>query len=111
MKEKKFTAVLTNEDVIDVTLAWKDNKLNKFSLKYRMIIEKKWYGVYRVDTYHAFLHEQKFWRSPKPIPIDDKSSWSMKMIVNHYSDEIHLNFQKYRKYYEKAFRKGKINPK
>lgn len=111
MKKTEFTTVLTSKDLIDVKLAWKDNELQKFAINYRANITDKWYEVYRVDNYHGFLHEQKFWRNPEPIPIEDKTNWSLKMIIKYYTDKIHHNFQKYRRYYEKALRKGRINPK
>ncbi len=95
MKCKEFTTVLTNEDKIDVKLAWEDQKLWRFAINYRANIKEKWYEVYRVDNYHGFLHEQKFWRSPKPIPIKDKDGWSLKMVFEYYIEEIYSRLGKY----------------
>jgi hypothetical protein len=68
-------------------------------LNYRAFINKKWFEVYRVDNYHGYLHEQKFWRSPKPIPLDLK--WiPLKMIVDKYIEDIIQNFKKYRGYFK-----------
>lgn len=86
----------------------KDKVLYKFALNYRAWLNERWNEVYRVDNYHGFLHEQKYWRSPEPIPINDKNGWSLKMIIKYYIDEIILNFHKYRNYYEKALKKGKM---
>ncbi len=108
MKCKEFTKVLTNEDWIDVKLAWEDNELWRFAINYRANIGERWYEVYRVDNYHGFLHEQKFWISPKPIIIKDKDGWSLKMTFEHYLEEVIYNFQDYRSYFERALNKNRI---
>ena len=111
MKHKEFTTVLTSEDLIDVKLAWEDKDLQRFAINYRAYIGDEWYEVYRVDNYHGFLHEQKFWRSPEPIIIKDKDGWSLKMIFEHYLEEVHYNFQDYRSYFEAALNENKIKGK
>ncbi len=105
MKRKEFTTVLTSEDLIDVKLAWENNELWRFAINYRANIKDKWHEVYRVDNYHGFLHEQKFWRSPEPIVIKDKDGWSLKMVFEHYIEEVHYNFQNYRSFFEEAMNK------
>ncbi len=105
MKHKYFTTVLTSEDLIDVKLAWENNELWRFAINYRANIKEKWYEVYRVDNYHGFLHEQKFWRSPKPIVIKDKDGWSLKMVFEYYLEEVPCNFQDYRSFFEEALNK------
>jgi hypothetical protein len=107
MKSKEFTTVLTSEDKIDVKLAWENNKLWRFVINYRASIKDKWHEVYRVDNYHGFLHEQKFWRSPKPIIINDKEGWSLKMVFDYYIEEVYCNFQDYKKYYEHNLNKNR----
>lgn len=111
MKNKEFTTVLTSEDLIDVKLAWEDKELQSFAINYRAYIEEKWHEVYRVDNYHGFLHEQKFWRSPEPIIIKDKDGWSLKMVFEYYLGEVHYNFQDYRTYFEEALNENKIKGK
>ncbi len=111
MKKQEVTRDLTEQDRLDITLMKEDKVLCKFALNYRAWFDNQWSEVYRVDNYHDFLHEQKFWRSPEPVPIEDKESWPLRMVIKHYIEEICLNFQKYRKYYEKALKKGKIQPK
>jgi len=111
MKQKEFTTVLTHKDLIDVKLAWVNKELQKFAINYRVNIEEVWYEVYRVDNYHGFLHEQKFWRSPEPIIIKDKDGWSLKMVFEHYLEEVHYNFQDYRSYFEEALNENRIKRK
>jgi len=97
-KRKRFTKVLTPEDWLDITLDIEKKKILRFALNYRALIKNKWEEVYRIDNFHGFLHEQRFWKSPKPIPI--KETLPINQIVEKYVDEITLNFQKYRTYYE-----------
>lgn len=111
MNTEKLTKDLTEGDRLDITLTKEKRVLHRFALNYRAYIDEDWKEVYRVDNYHKFLHEQKFWRSPEPIPIRDKENWQLRLVIKHYIEKICLNFPKYRRYYEKALRKGKINPK
>ena len=111
MKTEAITQDLTEEDRLDVTLVKRDKALYKFALNYRAWMDERWNEVYRVDNYHGFLHEQKYWRSPEPIPINDKENWSLRMVIKYYVDEIMLNFRKYRKYYEKTLEKNRTEQK
>ena len=109
MKVQKHTRDLSEQDRLDITLMWETpGILTKFALNYRAFINEKWQEVYRVDNYHGFLHEQRYWRSPKPISITDKEGWALKMVFDMYVDEIVSNFQRYRVYYEEALRKDEI---
>ncbi|MFH1396656.1 MAG: hypothetical protein ABIG93_04625 [archaeon] len=77
--------------------------IKKFALNYRASINGKWYEVYRVDNYHGFLHEQRFWRSPEPMPLE--TDMSLNEVVEHYVEKISLNFPKYRRYFIEMKRK------
>ena len=103
MKSKKYSLALTTQDMLDLVLIWEQRGLlTKFALNYRAYINGKWYEVYRVDNYHGFLHEQKFWRSPEPIPIKHKEGLDLRFILDEYQDEIIDNYKKYRSYFEKT---------
>jgi len=99
VKAKKHTIHLTSTNTIDVILFISNRKLIKFSLNYRSYINQKWYEVYRVDNYHGFLHEHKFWRSNKKIPI--KENVDNKEIIKKYREQIRKEYKKYRGYYKK----------
>ncbi|MBU1198687.1 MAG: hypothetical protein KKF46_02225 [Nanoarchaeota archaeon] len=96
-KRKKFIKILTPEDRLDITLEIDKKTIIKFALNYRALINNKWKEIYRVDNFHGFLHEQKFWKSPKPIPI--KETLPINQIVEKYVNEITLKFQKYKELY------------
>lgn len=100
MKRKKFTTVLTTEDVLDVTLEIRKKLIGKFALNYRALIGDNWEPIYRVDNFHRFLHEQKFWRSPKPIHLEKEKHLSNNAIVDKYTDKIVKNFLKYKSYFK-----------
>ncbi len=104
MKQVEYTTLLTAVDLIDVKLMWeKKGEITKFSLNYRAMINGKWVEIYRVDNYHGFLHEQRYWRSPEPIPLEEHLT--LKLVIKKYVDEIVLNHKQYRYYYEENVRK------
>ena len=97
MKQVEYTTLLTTEDLIDVRLMWeKKGEITKFSLNYRTMINGKWIEVYRVDNYHGFLHEQRYWRSPEPIRLSEHLP--LNLVIKKYVNEMVLNFQRYRYY-------------
>lgn len=106
IKKIKFTKTLTSQDFLDITIFYEKGKIIKFALNYRAFIKGKIHPIYRVDNYHGFLHEQRLWRTKKPIPID-KEGLSNNQIVDKYVDVIHMNFYRYKGYYMKRFRSKK----
>ncbi|MDO8634231.1 MAG: hypothetical protein Q7K34_02975 [archaeon] len=98
IKWKKFTIPLTSTDFLDVKLKIKNNIVEGFALNYRAKIEENFYEVYRVDTAHGFLHEQRYWITPEPIPIPTMGK-DLDGIFNFYLDQIKENFERYKKYY------------
>lgn len=101
MKQIKFARALTSEDYLDITLFYKKGKIIKFALNYRAVVKGKLHPIYRVDNYHGFLHEQRLWRTKKPMPLAE-IGLSNNEIVEKYIDEIYMNFYKYKGYYTKA---------
>jgi len=95
---KRFSVLLTNNDWIDVTLFINDNTLVKFALNYRAFIDEKWVEVYRVDNYHNYLHEQKFWRSRRPVLIHDDRP--LDVIFTEYLLMIKSEYLRFRRYME-----------
>lgn len=105
MKQKKFTIMLTADDALDVTLNFENHQIVKFALNYRAWINEQWCEVYRVDNYHGFLHENRMWQDRKAIPIKDKESWRLEIVVDYYVDEINLNFPRYKLLFEEELKK------
>lgn len=111
MKVVKYPSSLTSEDILDITLMIEARELQKFAINYRANIEDEWYEVYRVDNYHGFLHEQRFWSSSRPILIKDKEGWTLQMVFEYYIDEVTDNFERYRLYFEEALNENRIKRK
>ncbi|MFC1733942.1 hypothetical protein ACFL6I_26875 [candidate division KSB1 bacterium] len=105
MLTKRFPIRLTYEDMIDVTLAFRDNTVKGFVLNYRAKIGDKWHDIYRVDTCHGYLHEQRFWRSPRPIKLPQTST--LKLMFDFFLEEIRNNHEKYKRYYKNALQDGR----
>jgi len=99
-KLKKFSKFLTSEDLVDITLEIKKKKIKKFALNYRALIDNRWEQIYRIDNFHGFLHEQRFWRGKDPIPIEEKLPNSI--IINKYIDFIVENFYKFKHYFKES---------
>ena len=98
VKLKKFTIPLTSADLLDVKLKVENNKVEGFALNYRARIEGNFFEIYRVDTAHGFLHEQRYWLTPEPIPIP-MMGHDLDEIFSFYLDQIKENFERYKKYY------------
>jgi len=104
-KFKNYTIPLGSTDVLDIKLKVEKNHIVAFSLNYRAKIGKDFFQIYRVDTAHGFLHEQRFWITPEPIPIP-KMGKELKEIFEFYLDSIKGNYLRYRKYYEERMKLG-----
>lgn len=95
---KKFEIPLSENDVLDVTLQIELGEVTGFSLNYRARIGKCFFEVYRVDTMHGFLHEQRYWLTPEPIPVPAIGR-GLNDVFNFYLDHVKSNFERYRGYY------------
>ncbi len=98
MKVKKITTWLTEIDAIDITIFYEKKNIIRFAINYRGMINGRWREIYRVDNYHGFLHEQKFWWSNKPLPI--QTTIPTDLIIKRYLAQIKEEFIKYRMYVE-----------
>ncbi len=99
-RHKEFTHVDVDENArIDVIFDIEDGKVVHFSINLSWINEKA-HDVYRVDTFHGFLHEHKFWISDSKVKLD--MDWhhafnvKLKEVKKNYRKWVRL-FQKKRK--------------
>lgn len=97
-KWKRFVIPLTEADLLDVKLETEGNKVKSFSLNYRTKLGESFFEVYRVDTAHGFLHEQRYWITPEPIPVPTMGN-DLNDVFNFYLDQIRTNFERYKRYY------------
>lgn len=96
MKEKSFTYRKDKDTRIDVRFKVDKGKIVFFCINLSLIKGDKIYDVYRVDTAHGYLHEQKFWRSSKP----KKLGGDYNAVFKEKKGEVIKNYKKYIKYYK-----------
>lgn len=96
-KVKEFRIPLSEGTMLDVTIEIEGGAIKGFALNLRCKIEDRWHQVYRVDTAHGYLHEQRFWISPEPLPITQQGP--LQCVFESYMEQIRENFEQYRKYY------------
>ena len=99
---------LSDADIIDVRIEVEKGKVLSFSVNYRILVNGKWHQVYRVDTAHGYLHEQRYWISAESIQLRAKEKLfaTRKELLNHYIDEIKQNYRLYKKLYLEKLRGG-----
>jgi len=104
MGVKDYPIMITNEDIIDVKLKTEKNKVIGFAINLRCKIDDAWYAIYRIDTAHGYLHEQRFWISPEPIKLPTITGMSLKNIFDFYLKHLRKSWRRYKKYYEERMK-------
>ena len=94
---KRFRLPLSEDSMLDIKLEIENRTIKGLVINLRCKIDDAWYQVYRIDTAHGYLHEQRFWISPEPIPIMQHTS--LQYVFEFYMEQIRNNFERYRKYY------------
>lgn len=87
-----------NNARIDLTLTTEKGEVIAFALNLSLEIGDKIYDVYRVDTAHGYLHEQKFWISPKPRRID---ATDLKIVLEQKKKQLKENYLKWIELFKK----------
>ncbi|MBN1502090.1 hypothetical protein JW930_00975 [Candidatus Woesearchaeota archaeon] len=98
-EQRRFKVSLSAYDIIDVMFIKEKEIIHKFALNYRAWIKDKWEEIYRVDNFHGFLHEQRFWISHKPVPLSEKEQIPLKEVMTRYLNEIRENYERYKFYF------------
>ncbi len=107
VREKAYTIAVTTADILDVKIFTAKGKIQGFVLSYRARIDQEWHEAYRIDTCHGYLHEQKFWRSPDPIPLKQYAGYPTQAVYEASLDNIRQNWKRYKRYLEKKVSKKK----
>ncbi len=103
MRAKRFRIPLSEGNILDVKIKIKDGDIKDFALNLRCKIKDEWHEVYRVDTAHGYLHEQRYWISPEPISL--MQHVSLQYAFEFYMEQIRNNFERYSRHYlEKIMR-------
>ena len=108
--EKEFHIIeikdLPDDSAARLDFRWKISrgKITDFAINVSLLEEAKSYDVYRVDTKHGYLHEQKFWISPKPLPVgmDNNAAFVKK------KKEAFENYGRWIKLFKDARKRGEV---
>ena len=110
MRNTSHTTVvkeLKSGDIVRLDFRWSTVKkrVSDFAINVSILKDEKSIDVYRVDTKHKHLHEQKFWKSPRPMPIDmDYNDAFIKK-----KEEVFNNYERWVKLFKIAKNRGEIN--
>lgn len=98
---------LPDGDAVRIDVRWKieKGKVKDFAINVTLLENDKASDVFRVDTKHGYLHEQKFWRSPKTIPLDYQN-YNIAFIEK--KDEVFKRYKRWVELYKEARRRGDI---
>jgi len=105
IRTKKYRMTLSLDDEVDVVIQKKNGEIYAFSVNYRTNINGKWHDVIRYDSAHRIIHVQKFWISPKVIPIRRFTFEDMEIAVIEAVKDVKENWMRYREYLIKKVRK------
>ncbi|MEE9610683.1 MAG: hypothetical protein V3W19_05490 [Desulfatiglandales bacterium] len=97
---RDFEIPLTSKDVIDVRLIKKRDTITGFVINLRCNFRDAWHQVYRVDTAHGFLHEQRFWLSPEPKSLPKFDAYPLQRVFEHFMKHVRMNHERYRRLYK-----------
>ena len=86
-------------DIVRLDFRWvmEKGKVTDFAINVSLLDDEKLVDVFRVDTKHGYLHEQRFWINPEPIKMP--KSLPLQYIFNFYLEQIKENFERYKQYY------------
>jgi hypothetical protein len=102
LRPHTFTFPLDFENKIIITRVYDENdKLVGFVINFISKIKEKWYDIYRVDTAHGFLHEQKFWKTKEPIPLPEFEKRSLYDVFDIFFERLKNNWRVCRELYIK----------
>lgn len=97
---------LPEGDVARLDFRWviKRGKIIDFAINISLLEDEKSTDVYRVDTKHKYLHEQKFWISPKPKELD--MDYNAAFVEK--KKEVFENYERWIKLFKEARKRGEV---
>lgn len=91
-------------DVVRFDFRWmlEKGKITDFAINVALVEGERTEDVYRVDTKHGYLHEQRFWMSPKPKKLD---LVNYNVAFKSKKEEVFENCEKWIKLFKEAEKK------
>lgn len=108
MKNEKHFTHIEDDARIDFRFEIEKGKIVHFSINISIMTDDGNIDVYRVDTAHQGLHEQKFWISPKPKYLEKERKDNYNDEFNRRKKEILENFGRWAKLYKRKFMSEKL---
>jgi hypothetical protein len=96
---------LTPDDMVDVTMETEASGpvVVHIVVNYRARFKEtgdRWHEIYRVDTCHRYLHEQRFWIGPDPIPLN-AGTRTLEQVMYETFDKISREYLRLKQLYRK----------
>lgn len=98
---------LPEGDVVRLNFRWviEKSKMIDFAINVSLLEGERLVDVYRADTKHGYLHEQRFWISGKPKPLD--MNYNAAFVKK--KDEVFENYARWVKLFKEERKRGEIN--
>jgi hypothetical protein len=97
--------IATGEIVrLDFRWVMERGKIKDLAINVTLLEGKKSIDVYRVDTKHGYLHEQRFWITPKPKPLD----LDYNIAFVNKKKEVFDNYERWIKLFKEARKRGEM---
>ena len=81
---------------LDFRFDVRKGRIRDFAINVAVLDGEKATDVYRVDTKHKHLHEQRFWISPELKRLDHGD---YNVAFNSKKEEVYRNYRKWVKYF------------
>lgn len=104
VREKYFFRV--KDDIrVDIRFITEKGTVLYFAINVSLCTAEGPVDVYRADTAHGYLHEQRFWLSPKPRRLDMPDMPDYNIAFVKLRDEVLENFERWVRLFEEKRRK------
>ncbi len=97
---------LPEGDAARLDFRWviKRRRIIDFAINISLLEGEKSIDVFRVDTKHEYLHEQRFWISPKPKPLN--MDYNVAFVEK--KKEVFKNYERWIKLFKEARKRGEM---
>ncbi len=89
---------------LDFRWATKRGKVVDFAINISLLEDYKSADVFRADTKHGYLHEQRFWISPKPRALD--MNYNFAFVEKKKG--VFENYERWIKLFKEARKRGGV---
>ena len=104
MSTERYELHLSKDDTLDITLGKdRSGQVVHLVVNYRARFREtgdRWHEIYRVDTSHGYLHEQRYWKGPEPIPLK-VGKQTLEQVFDGTIDMLKVEYWRYKQLYRK----------